>query len=317
MRFSLACVVLVVFLTVQGAQAERIGELKGRVVQDSAALPQDLTIAFRDLSTGRLTEEVQVMPDGSFEVSDLDPGEYEVKVTNHSGDLLHHEFVTVGANVAPLWVRLPQPAVTPPMSGTISVGQLQHRTPSKARREFRAALKSCDSGDVEKCKKHLEKAIEIDPDYMEAHNNLGVRYMVLDQYNQALVEFQRTVELDPTSTRGHINMSLTLSLLGRYSEAEVAARRATQLEPRSIPARYALGQILAVQDKNTPEALKNLQMAVEQYPNARLPLARVLVRRGAIKEAVGVLREYLQSGTSEKRQEVQTWLTALTSVPAQ
>jgi tetratricopeptide (TPR) repeat protein len=318
MRFSLLCVVLLASLNVGSLEAsERILELKGSIVQESAALPEGHTIAFRNLTNGRSPGEVQVMSDGSFELSDLDTGEYEVKISTLSGDLVHQEFINIGENVGPLLVRLPLREVTPQGGGTVSVRHLLHRPSSKAVREYRAALKSCRSGRVGKCQEHLERAIEIDADYMEAHNNLGVRYMAQDQYDKAVVEFQRTVELDPSSTRGQLNLSLALSLLKRYSEAEEAARRALQLEPRSIPARYALGQILAVQDKNTPEAVKSLQMATEQFPNARLPLARVLVCRGAIKEAVRVLREYLQSGTSEKRQEVQTWLAHLTSVPAQ
>ncbi len=163
---------------------------------------------------------------------------------------------------------------------------------------------------------HLEKAIQIHPDYVEAHNNLGARYMALNQYDKAATEFQKTVALDPESTKGYLNLSLALMARRRYPEAETAARRAVQLDPHSVKARYALGQILASQEKNTPEALEHLRQAVPQYPKARLMLARVLVRQGAIDEAAAELREYLKSGNPDKRQEVEYWLAQLSQNPS-
>jgi tetratricopeptide (TPR) repeat protein len=158
---------------------------------------------------------------------------------------------------------------------------------------------------------HLEKAIEIDPDYMEAHNNLGIRYLSFDQYDKALAEFQRTVKLDPASEKGYSNLSSALAILRRFPEAEVAARRAVQLDPSSIQASYILGQILAAEGKYSDETIARLERAVVQFPKARVVLARIMVRQGRKDEAVENLREYLKSGNPEKRQEVESWIARL------
>ncbi len=317
MRFRPAHVIFIFLLMASGLQGVQASDptqmIKGQVLQDGGIYPPGLTVVVRDLTSHGMATEATVMADGSFDLPALEPGKYEVTITNQRGEPLHREFLDIGQNDRPLMLRLPvleQPAPSAP--GTISAKRLLHRIPSKAAKEYRASLKASEAGDTRKCMEHLQKAIEIDPDYMEARNNLGVRYMALEQYDKAVAQFQKTVALDPTTLKGQLNLSLALSLLQRYPEAEAAARQAVQLEPQFIPARYALGQILAVQDKNTPEAIEDLRMSIRQYPGARLPLARVLVRRGAINEAVAQLQEYLRSEKGDKREQAQAWLAQLT-----
>lgn len=318
MRFRPAHVIFTFLLMASGLQGVQASDptqtIKGQVLQDGGIYPPGLTVVVRDLTNHGMATEATVMADGSFDLPALEPGKYEVTITNQRGEPLHREFLDIRPpNHGPLMLRLPvleQPAPSAP--GTISAKRLLHRIPSKAAKEYRASLKASQAGDTRKCMEHLQKAIEIDPDYMEARNNLGVRYMALEQYDKAVAQFQKTVALDPTTVKGQLNLSLALSLLQRYPEAEAAARQAVQLEPQFIPARYALGQILAVQDKNTPEAVEDLRMSIRQYPGARLPLARVLVRRGAINQAVAQLQEYLRSENPDKREQAQAWLAQLT-----
>jgi len=166
-------------------------------------------------------------------------------------------------------------------------------------------------GDTPTTIEHLEQAIRIYPDYADAHNDLAARYVGLGQYERAASEFQKAVALDPECAACLVNLSSALGALRRYPEAEGAARRALEMDSNSVPAHFNLGQALAAQEKNTPEAREHLQKAVGQFPESRLPLARVLVRQGAITEAVAELREYLKSGNSQRRELVEYWLARL------
>ena len=67
------------------------------------------------------------------------------------------------------------------------------------------------------------------------------------------------------------------------------------------------------QQKDTPEALDNLQRACEKVPRARLLIADVVEKRGDIERARKELQAYLNSGKSEDREAVQTWLADLRS----
>jgi hypothetical protein len=48
-----------------------------------------------------------------------------------------------------------------------------------------------------------------------------------------------------------------------------------------------------------------------KYPKARLAIPRILVLQGAIDEAAVELRDYLESGNADKRQEAESWLEQL------
>lgn len=300
-------------------ESSELGIVRGQVTPLSGALATGLIVEVRNLSDHGAGQRVRVNPDGTFEFRSLGAGEYEATVQDEERNVIQRSFVHVGTSHQPLILQLPEPIAAPRLSGTgtVSTKELLHPIPSKARREFLRSDQAFRAGDIRKSMAHLEKAIDIHPDYMEAHNNLGSRYVALDQYDKALTEFQKTVELDPNSQKGYLNLSLALSALKRYGEAEAAARRAVELDPNSIPAHYALGRALAGEKQDTPEALENLRMATGQFPNARLFVAWVLARQGALDEAASELREYLKSPGAERRQFAEEWLARLSRPAAQ
>jgi len=195
-----------------------------------------------------------------------------------------------------------------PVAPVISVRELQ--LPAGAMKEFRRSEKSISSRDFLSAADHLKKALRIEPDFVQAHNNLGATYMELEKFEDAISEFKKTIELDSKMEAPYRNMSLSLFELGRYSEAEAAARQALALSPQHGAARYTLGRALAAQGSTSAETEELLRGTLEEFPEARLPLAEVLLNRCASDAAAAELRSYLASGTiePEKRRAVQTWL---------
>jgi tetratricopeptide (TPR) repeat protein len=196
-----------------------------------------------------------------------------------------------------------------PVAPVISVRELQ--LPAAAMKEFRRSEKSISSRDFLSAADHLKKALRIEPDFVQAHNNLGATYMELEKFEDAITEFKKTIELDPKMEAPYRNMSLSLFELGRYSEAEAAARQAVALNPQHGAARYTLGRALAAQGSTSAETEELLRGTLAEFPEARLPLAEVLLNRCASDEAAAELRSYLASPSTidpEKRRAVQIWL---------
>jgi tetratricopeptide (TPR) repeat protein len=188
--------------------------------------------------------------------------------------------------------------------------------PPKATKELRRSQTALQSGDIRASARHLERALQIYPGYLEGHNNLGGRYVALHEYERAVVEFQRAIEIDPRVMQPFNNLSVALFLLGRYAEAESAARDALGLDPKDATARYMLGCILATERRNPVEAMDMLRSTTDAFPDAKLLLAEILVRRGDTEEAKGVLLEYLNAPGAEKKQRVECWLARLTHAAA-
>jgi tetratricopeptide (TPR) repeat protein len=204
--------------------------------------------------------------------------------------------------------RLPRPGET------ISTRELL--IPPKALKELQRSQTSLLSGDVRSSAQHLERALQIYPHYLEAHNNLGSRYIELHEYEKAAGEFQKAIDIDPRVAQPFNNLSVAFFLLQRYPEAEAATRRSLDLDPRNSTARYMLGCILATEKRNPLEAMEMLRQTEREFPDSRLLLAQILLRRGAVEEAENELRGYLNVPGVEKKQNVERWLARLTQTSA-
>jgi tetratricopeptide (TPR) repeat protein len=101
--------------------------------------------------------------------------------------------------------------------GTVSAKRLRHRPPKAARQAYDKAARNKDAG---KAALELEKAIVLDPDFAEAHNDLGVVYTRLGRYPEATSEFRRAIELVPEESLPHSNLAWVLSAMGQRAEAE-------------------------------------------------------------------------------------------------
>jgi len=183
--------------------------------------------------------------------------------------------------------------------------------PPKATKELQRSQTALHSGDIRSSAQHLEKALQIYPHYLEAHNNLGSRYIELHEYEKAAAEFQKAIDLDPRIMQPFNNLSVALFLLQRYLDAEAAARRALDLDPHNSRAQYILGCVLATEKRNPSEAMELLHRTEVEFPDARLLLAQILLRQGVVNEAKNELRSYLNVPGVEKKQKVECWLARL------
>ena len=197
-------------------------------------------------------------------------------------------------------------------AGTISVHEL--RVPAAAIEEFQRSEKAVHSGDFQSAAEHLRKAVQIDPNFVQAHNNLGASYIELNECESAVTEFRKAIDLDSKLQESYRNLGLALFLLHRYSDAEIAARQALQLDPQRSSARYTLGRILAAEGSGSAEAEELLRQCVSENVDARLPLAQVLLNRGATEQAANELRAYVRSPGANQASmaSVQYWLSKIT-----
>jgi tetratricopeptide (TPR) repeat protein len=60
---------------------------------------------------------------------------------------------------------------------------------------------SIPKGSFEESETNLKKAVELKPDYINHHLELGITYMSLDKYDLAAQEFQKCIDLPETSSK--------------------------------------------------------------------------------------------------------------------
>ncbi len=122
-------------------------------------------------------------------------------------------------------------ASSPKPAGPVSLYQLRHKVPKKAKKEFTIGAQLIALGDADGAEAHFRKAIALDPGYMEAHNNLATRLMVAKRFNEGLMELWIAAALDPAASPVHSNLAFAFLKIGRFKDAEREAKLAIALDP--------------------------------------------------------------------------------------
>ena len=127
-----------------------------------------------------------------------------------------------------------------PVSGIVSLHQLQHPPSKKAARLFQDAQRASQAHEIEKAISKLEQAITIDPQFQEAHQNLGVQYARSGRTAEAVTQFQKALEIGPADAKAYSNLGWCYVRFGQFDEARNLARKALSLDPNNGPARTLL-----------------------------------------------------------------------------
>lgn len=196
-------------------------------------------------------------------------------------------------------------------SNTVSMKRLSHKPPKAARKAYEKAVRLSEKGQSLESIALLEKAVAIDPEYMEALNNLGARHVVIGDYEGALPYLNKAIALDPHSVQPYCNLSLAYLGSGDAEAAERAARQAIDNDPSESRGRFLLGISLVAQRKQAKEASQNLRRVQDQFPQARFAIAIAETLAGNTAAAKISLKEYLELNHAPKREEAAELLAGL------
>ncbi len=87
------------------------------------------------------------------------------------------------------------------------------------------------TGQLDKAIASLRRAIEIDPGFAQAFNELGYRYINKGEYQNAVTSFKKYVELRPTEANSHDSLGDAYTRMGEYENALNAYNAALKLKP--------------------------------------------------------------------------------------
>lgn len=87
----------------------------------------------------------------------------------------------------------------------------------------------------------VRKAIELYPDYAEAHYKLGQMLSGAGQYQQALSEAHRSVRLDPGNAKYVNDLGKIYFEAGKTDSAKIFVQKALEVDPDHVPALINMG----------------------------------------------------------------------------
>jgi len=98
----------------------------------------------------------------------------------------------------------------------------------------------------------FNKALELDPTFGLAQENVGVALSELGRWEEAVAAYRKAIAMGtvPTPETAYQNMGMALLNLKRYREAEEALRFAISLNPKQEAPYYHLGLVLAAENRS-------------------------------------------------------------------
>jgi tetratricopeptide (TPR) repeat protein len=149
------------------------------------------------------------------------------------------------------------------------------------------------AGDIAGASGNAQKAVELDPNNLEALTLRGE--LVREQYglNAALPWFEAALQRDAYYHPALIEYAATLGDLGRYTDMLGATRRALAARPAS-PQAFYLQAVLAARAENYDLARSMMERTggrIDDLPGALLLNGTLAYQAGAYEQAIGAWRE--------------------------
>ena len=241
-------------------------------------------------------------PSGRARFKGLLPGPYTVSVVVRGyGEV--RQTIVVGPSVADGKGRV-RVTLHVKESGTLpesakqraKVSARQLAVPDRAWKEYHDAQKNLERRDVEGAIAHLEKAVEIAPQFATAWNNLGTIAYQTRQFAKAEGHFRQALVQDPEAYEPLVNLGGVLLTLGKPDDALPFNLQSALRRPEDALANSQLGMNYAFLGKHDL-GIKYLNIAKKLDPahfsNPQLTLAEIYLRRNDRRAAAGELEEFL------------------------
>ena len=115
-------------------------------------------------------------------------------------------------------------------------------------------------GNTDEAIAHYQEALRINPDYAEAHNNLGLVLERMRRAEKAVAHYQEALRINPDYAEAHNNLGISLMRMMRIKQAVTHYQEALRINPDYAEAHNNLGLVL--------HALKRIDQAVAHYQEA-------------------------------------------------
>ena len=143
---------------------------------------------------------------------------------------------------------------------------------------------------------HLQKALLLYPNFLEAQLKLGAAYMDLQQWDKAEEALKRAIEINPHTANAYLALGEVYSLQKKYSEAEKALRDGLMIEDRSWQGHFALAR-LYYSKGDLAKAARQVGLTIqlnESFPDAHLLAANIHLKVNNREDALDQFQEYLR-----------------------
>ena len=254
-----------------------------------------------------LQDQIALDPDhpgGSYGVSSALPAYWQF---TSKPEIPFHAFLPVPED----WTRYPPMAVLVRQGSSTEGHRAVSADSTDAEAIYRLGLTLYDARKLEAAVARFESVLQVDPEHVGAHFQLGTLRMQQAEMRQVelkareidvgalapvIKHLQTAIRLDPRHWPAHVNLGKALLRLGRIDQAREMYDTALQIKPDLPIAHYNLGNIALRSGGREVEAIvhyRNALRADPKYAAAHVNWGIVLLRQGKTDEAIDHFRSAL------------------------
>lgn len=150
-----------------------------------------------------------------------------------------------------------------------------------------------------KAVEYYEKAVQIDPAFAFAWDNIGLAYRKLGDYDKALNAYTKSLEIDPYGLMPLQNMAIVYRFKKEYDKAIDAYQRLAAIDKNNPEVFYGIGQIYTAFLNDHEKGLDNMCKAYNLYIEQKSPY-----RTDAEKIIQFIFAEMKKTGKEDKFNEI-------------
>jgi len=238
---------------------------------------------------------------GKFVFSEVGAGLYTIIIDREKEyePVSHEVNITRARNIVPetffVTIRLRAVEEKRPKAGVVNAANAG--VPKAALDHYQNASKLANEKDYEGAIKELKLAVSEYPQFVNAHNQIGMLYLRLNKLENAESAFKAALKIDPEAYEPQLNRGIALYRLGKFKDAETSFRATLKAKPDSAVSHYYLGRALNKLGRNEDaEAafLTCLKTNPDDCKEAHRLLAAIYLDRGALPRVIEELEAYLK-----------------------
>jgi tetratricopeptide (TPR) repeat protein len=207
--------------------------VQGRVTAPSGSAPNQSVRVVLTLA-GRPIYETFTDLSGRFSFSGVGSGTYELTV---DGDDATFETTSLTVEVASSTPQMfteniqLRPLRKKPTPRASVLNSFSQNVPKSAQELFDRAVKSAGEGKTAEATKFLTDAVQIFPDYFEAHLMLGKLFLNANRIDEALAELDRARQINPKDDQAYQSFGVIMMRQKNFAMAVAVFSEAARLNP--------------------------------------------------------------------------------------
>jgi Tfp pilus assembly protein PilF len=304
----LICWFVAAFSYPAAGQQQTLGSIIGHLHVTRGGPPPERVLVLLQFR-GATMDSVYTDSQGTYGFHNLNPNPYYVVIDDDHYQPVRIEAIVTPVQLSPLvfvditLVQRTKSTVKDEVP-TKSSGANQNLTdireytskfPKPAVKEFEKGTRADNAGKKDDAIRHYQKALEMAPDFYEAHNNLGSDYLSKSDFSDARKEFELAIVENQSDAAGYFNLSNACILMNNVPDAQKYLDEGIRREPESALGQFLLGS-LDMKTGKLPEAESALRQSIRFNPvmvQPRLQLVNLLLQERKNTEAIQELHDFL------------------------